>query len=100
MKLTLILLILLTLWIPVILDKIIDFKFFKSGILRQLLGKTLESILINNVSIPENLIAIFLLHPRIHYYKTWFSPGLMLAFLASLSTVSKGIRKKSSGGAA
>ncbi len=82
MKMKLILLLLLALWIPVAVDKIMDFAIFKTGILRQPFSDTLGHILIYSLPVLEGLTVIHLLIPRMRYYGMLLSLGLMLAFTA------------------
>ena len=94
MKLTLILLILLTLWIPVTLDKIIDFEIFKSGILRQPFSDVLGHILIYTLPAIEGLIILFLLIPSMRYKGMQLSLGLMLVFTVYVGLALAGAWKK------
>lgn len=80
MTLKFILLILLLLWIPVTLDKIMDFAIFKTGILKQPFHDSLGYILIYTLPVLESLTVLFLLIPRMQYYGMLLSLGLMLAF--------------------
>lgn len=80
MKIKLILLILLTLWIPVTVDKVMDFEIFKTGILKQPFDDTLGYLLIYTLPLLESLIILFLLIPRMQYYGMLLSLSLMLAF--------------------
>ncbi len=80
MKTKLLLLILLALWIPVTLDKVLDFTIFTTGILRQPFSDSLGYILIYSLPLLESLTIVFLLIPRTQYYGMLLSLGLMSSF--------------------
>lgn len=91
MKVKLILLILLALWIPVTLDKIMDFAIFKTGILQQPFSDYLGYILIYLLPILEGLTILFLLIPRMQYYGMLLSLGLMSAFTTYIGVALAGV---------
>ncbi|UTA67555.1 MauE/DoxX family redox-associated membrane protein [Emticicia sp. 21SJ11W-3] len=91
MKLKLLVLLLLTLWIPVTLDKLIDFEAFQAGILRQPFSDTWGHILIYTLPILEMLIVLFLLIPSMRYYGIWLSLGLMSAFTTYIGLALAGV---------
>ncbi|PLK45783.1 MauE/DoxX family redox-associated membrane protein [Emticicia sp. TH156] len=80
MRLKIIILLLLALWIPVFLDKIIDFTVFKTEILRQPFSDKLGYILIYTLPVLEGLTILFLLMVRMQYYGLLLSLLLMTIF--------------------
>lgn len=82
MKTTLLTLLLLALWIPVTLDKIINFSVFKTGILRQPFHDSLGMILIYTLPVLEILTIFLLLLPVLRKWGFALSTLLMLAFTA------------------
>ncbi len=82
MKNTLLTLLLLALWIPVTLDKMINFRFFKAGILRQPLTDSLGQALVYFLPALETLTVLLLLFSTLRRWGFLLSTLLLLAFTA------------------
>ncbi|MCD8540464.1 MAG: hypothetical protein LRY55_12375 [Leadbetterella sp.] len=80
MKNILLTLLLLALWIPVTLDKIINFRVFKTGILRQPFNHDLGLVLVYALPVLEAFTVILLLFPTLRKWGFALSTLLMLAF--------------------
>lgn len=77
---TLISIILLLLWIPVSLDKLLHFPVFKAGILRQPFSDTLGQVLIYTLPLFEVITAACLVSSRFRLVGFGLSSLLMAAF--------------------
>lgn len=82
MKINLLILVLLALWIPVSIDKIINFEVFKSGILRQPFSDDLGRALVYVLPVLEFVTVALLLRPAWQKRGFALSALLMLAFTA------------------
>lgn len=82
MKVRIIVLLLLCLWIPVSVDKLLNFEVFRSGILRQPFSDTLGYLLIYTLPVLEVLTVFLLLAPKLRFYGLLLSTVLMAAFTA------------------
>ena len=80
MKIKIFTIVLLTLWIPVVLDKIINFEVFKSGIFRQPFDDSYAQVLIYLLPFLEGVAVIFFLIPALQRWAFALSTLLMLAF--------------------
>jgi len=80
MKIKIFTIVLLTLWIPVVLDKIINFEVFKSGIFRQPFDDSYAQVLIYLLPFLEGVAVIFFLIPALQRWAFALSSLLMLAF--------------------
>ncbi|MBX2954431.1 MAG: hypothetical protein KF870_18170 [Leadbetterella sp.] len=80
MKIKILTIVLLTLWIPVVLDKIINFEVFKSGIFRQPFDDSYAQVLIYLLPFLEGVAVIFFLIPSLQRWAFALSTLLMLAF--------------------
>lgn len=77
---TLLSIILLLLWIPVSLDKLLHFQIFKAGILRQPLSDTLVQVLIYTLPLLEVITAACIVGSRFRLVGFGLSSLLMAAF--------------------
>ena len=75
-----IILLLLLLWIPVALDKIINFESFKAGILRQPISETFQFLAIYTLPLAELITAILLISKKIQKWGLVLSIILMAVF--------------------
>lgn len=91
MKVTPILLLLLTLWILVAVDKLMNFDVFQAGILRQPFSDNLGYVLIYLLPMLESLIILFLLSPPMRYYGLLLSLLLMTIFTIYVGLALAGI---------
>ncbi|MHC8949753.1 MauE/DoxX family redox-associated membrane protein [Sphingobacterium hungaricum] len=73
---------LLLLWIPACLDKILHFAVFKNGMLAQPISTTFAKLLSYAVPIAEIIIILLLLIPRLQLYGCLLSSALLFAFSA------------------
>ncbi|MGK6353500.1 MauE/DoxX family redox-associated membrane protein [Parapedobacter sp. DT-150] len=86
---------LLALWIPVVIDKVIDFRQFRTGILRQPLPDVLGHLLVWALPPLEFATAVLLLvGGRLHHWGLWLSFGLMLAFTGYVAVALAGAWEK------
>src|SRR5699024_10443332 len=76
---------LLLLWIPVSIDKIIDFPVFKEGIIRQPFSDTLGYILIYTLPALELIIVLALVMEKFHQAGLVLSTILMTAFTSYIA---------------
>lgn len=90
MKNTLLTLLLLALWIPVTLDKMLNFPVFETGILRQPFDDRLGQVLIFVLPVLEALIILMLLLPAFRKWGFALSTLLMLAFTAYIGVALAG----------
>jgi len=72
---------LLALWIPVAVDKLIDFRQFRAGVLSQPLPEPLGHVLVWALPLLEAAtVVLLLISRRARYWGLWLSFTLMLAF--------------------
>lgn len=77
---TLITIALLLLWIPVSMDKLLNFATFKAGILRQPFSDELGKLLIYTLPVLEIAVVLLLVNQRWRILGLWLSTLLMAAF--------------------
>jgi hypothetical protein len=77
---TLIIIALLLLWIPVSMDKLLNFGTFKAGILRQPFSDGLGNVLIYTLPVLEITIVLLLINESWITLGLWLSTLLMAAF--------------------
>lgn len=94
MKIRTITLILLCLWIPVSIDKLLNFEVFKAGILRQPFSDTLGYALIYTLPFLEALIVVFLLLSKLRFCGFLLSTVMMVAFTAYIGLALAGTWEK------
>ncbi|TWI20350.1 MauE/DoxX family redox-associated membrane protein [Sphingobacterium siyangense] len=87
-------LVLMFLWIPVSIDKLIDFSAFKSGILNQPFSNTIGNILIYTLPTLECTLVISLLFKKSRGFGLLLSTALMLAFTGYIGTALLGAWEK------
>lgn len=85
---------LLLLWVPVSIDKIIDFAAFKSGILRQPFSDNLGYILIYTLPLLEIMVVIATLIERYRKAGLMVSTLLMIAFTGYIAVALLGAWEK------
>lgn len=85
---------LLLLWIPVSIDKIIDFPVFKEGIIRQPFSDTLGYILIYTLPALELIIVLALVMEKFHQAGLVLSTILMTAFTSYIAVALLGAWEK------
>ncbi|SDL77304.1 Uncharacterised protein [Sphingobacterium mizutaii] len=85
---------LLLLWIPVSIDKIIDFPAFKEGIIRQPFSDTLGYILIYTLPALELIIVLALVMEKFHKAGLVLSTILMTAFTSYIAVALMGAWEK------
>jgi len=85
---------LLLLWIPVSIDKIIDFPVFKEGIIRQPFSDTLGYILIYALPFGEVLVVLALVSDKYRKEGLILSSLLMVAFTAYIAVALMGAWEK------
>ena len=90
MKSTLLTLLLLALWIPVTLDKMINFRVFSTGILQQPFNNSLARVLVYTLPVLETLTVILLLLPPLRKWGFALSTVLMLIFTAYIGVALAG----------
>ncbi len=73
---------LLCLWIPVSIDKLLNFEIFRNGILRQPFSDNLGYALIFILPVSEVFTVVLLLLPKHRFYGFLLSSLLMTAFTA------------------
>lgn len=71
---------LLGLWIPSVLDKIVDFGLFKSSMLRQYFPLWVNWVLVFVIPVAESLAAILLINPKTNALGIYLSATLLLVF--------------------
>lgn len=91
MKNTLPTLLLLALWIPVTLDKMISFPVFKTGIMRQPFTESLGQVLVYSLPALETLTVFLLLLPALRKWGFLLSTLLMLAFTTYIGVALAGV---------
>lgn len=94
MKTNLLTLILLSLWIPVTLDKIINFESFKTGLLRQPFSENFTQFLIYALPFVEGLTITLLLLSTLRKWGFVLSTILMLAFTVYIGVALLGAWEK------
>lgn len=82
MKTKLLTLLLLALWIPVSIDKFINFEVFRNGLVRQPFSDTFAHLLAYLLPFSEVLIVALLLFDPLRKYGMMLSLGLMMIFTA------------------
>lgn len=81
-KVAIIALLLLLLWVPVSIDKLLDFHAFRGGILRQPFSDTLGTVLVWTLPPLEIAAVVLLVMDRTRYWGVWLSAVLMAGFTA------------------
>jgi len=71
---------LLSLWIPVLYEKITDFGFFQRAMLRQYFPLWFKYILMGMIPVAEAILVVLLLNARTNLYGMYLSFTLMLSF--------------------
>ncbi len=94
MKVKIIVLLLLCLWIPVSVDKLLNFEVFRSGILRQPFADNLGYILSYMLPVLEVLTVVVVLLPKLRFYGFLLSTVLMTAFTAYIGMALAGAWEK------
>lgn len=91
---TLITIALLLLWIPVSMDKLLNFATFKSGILRQPFSDDLGKVLIYTLPILEITVVLLLIIEGWRTLGLWLSALLMAAFTGYIGVALLGAWEK------
>ncbi len=91
---TTLLLLLLCLWIPVSIDKLVNFEAFRNGMLRQPFSGTLARSLVYALPVSEVFTVVLLLLPKLRFYGFLLSTLLMTAFTAYIGTALAGAWEK------
>lgn len=94
MKVRTLTLILLCLWIPISVDKLLNFEMFRAGILRQPFADSLGYALIYTLPVLEVLTIVVLLLPKLKFYGFLLSTVLMTAFTAYIAMALVGAWEK------
>lgn len=88
-------LLLLILWVPVVVDKLIDYGSFRAGMLRQPLPTSMIDILLWLLPFAETLVvALLLINNRTRRWAMYLSSLLLLAFTAYIGLALLGLWEK------
>lgn len=91
MKIRILTLIMLCLWIPVSIDKLLNFTMFRNGILRQPFTDNLGYPLIYTLPVLEVLTVLLLLLPKLRFFGFLLSTVLMAGFTAYIGIALVGV---------
>lgn len=94
MKIKILTVLLLCLWIPVSIDKLLNFELFRNGILRQPFSDTLAYVVVYSLPVLEVLTVVLLLLPKLRLYGFLLSTVLMTAFTVYIGIALAGAWEK------